>query len=126
MAMAVRPRCPPHLSAEGKREWKRIVPELASLGLLTLVDRAALALYCQAWARWVDAEKKLEEFGNLVKTPSGFAQQSPYLAIANKAMEQMGKFLAEFGMSPASRTRVTATQKPVTEGNRFALLKRVP
>jgi phage terminase small subunit len=35
--------------------------------------------------------------------------QSPYLAVANKAMEQMRALLAEFGMSPSSRTRVHAT-----------------
>jgi phage terminase small subunit len=33
--------------------------------------------------------------------------QSPYLAVANKSMEQMRQLLTEFGMSPASRTRLS-------------------
>ena len=107
------PRCPAHLSDEAKREWKRVSRDLAPCGLLTRIDRAALALYCEAWGRWVEAEQALRTYGVMIKAPSGFPMQSPYLAIANKAMEQMRAMLGEFGMSPSSRTRVHAT--PVSD-----------
>lgn len=103
------PRCPSHLQGDARKEWARIGRRLLEAGLLTEIDGAALALYCQAWARWVDAERSLQRYGVVVKSPTGFPMQSPYLAIANKAMEQMLKLLAEFGMSPSSRTRVVAT-----------------
>ena len=103
------PRCPAHLGPEAKREWRRLAPQLARLGLLCKIDRAALALFCQAWERWVEAEEALKRYGVMVKSPNGFPMQSPYLAVANKAMEQMRALLAEFGMSPSSRTRVHAT-----------------
>ena len=103
------PRCPEHLGPEAKREWRRLAPQLARLGLLSKIDREALALFCQAWARWVEAEEALKRYGVMVKSPNGFPMQSPYLAVANKAMEQMRALLAEFGMSPSSRTRVHAT-----------------
>jgi P27 family predicted phage terminase small subunit len=103
------PRCPTHLGSEAKREWRRLAPQLARLGLLSKIDREALALFCQAWARWVEAEEALKRYGVMVKSPNGFPMQSPYLAVANKAMEQMRALLAEFGMSPSSRTRVHAT-----------------
>ena len=45
-------------------------------------------------------------YGAVIKAPSGFPVQSPFLAIANKAHEQMVKLLTEFGMTPAARTRV--------------------
>lgn len=102
------PRCPSHLSDEAKREWRRVAPELASLGLLARLDRAALANYCQAWGRWIEAEEALRKFGVMVKSPNGFPMQSPYLAVVNRAMEQIRAMLAEFGMSPSSRTRVHA------------------
>jgi hypothetical protein len=42
----------------------------------------------------------------LLKLPSGIIQQSPWLAIANKQLELMSKFMSELGLSPVSRTRV--------------------
>ena len=76
------------------------------MGVLTTIDRAALAAYCQAYARWVEAEQRLRETPPLVKTPSGYVQQSPWLAIANKQLELMGRYMTELGMTPASRSRV--------------------
>jgi P27 family predicted phage terminase small subunit len=101
-----RPHCPSFLSKEAKKEWRRIAPQLERSGVLSKIDGAALAAYCTAWARWVDAERILQKSGVLVKAPSGFPMQSPLLAIANKAMHQMVKILTEFGMTPSSRSRI--------------------
>ncbi|PVE25797.1 phage terminase small subunit P27 family [Microvirga sp. KLBC 81] len=100
------PTCPSHLNPTAKAEWKRLASDLHRLGILTEMDRAVLAAYCQAYGRWVEAERKLKETPLLIKLPSGYIQQSPWLAIANKQLELMHKYLAEFGLSPASRTRV--------------------
>lgn len=101
------PRCPEHLSTDAKTEWRRISRELAGLGLLSTIDRAALAVYCQAWARWKEAELNIARHGLVVKTPgTGVPMQNPFLPVANKAIEQMRSFLSEFGMTPASRTRI--------------------
>jgi P27 family predicted phage terminase small subunit len=102
------PACPFHLSGDAKKEWERVAPLLENLRLLSDIDRGALALYCQAWGRWVEAEEALKKYGVMVKSPNGFPMQSPYLAVANKAMEQIRAMLTEFGMSPASRTRAHA------------------
>ena len=118
------PRCPAHLGPEAKREWKRISVDLASCGLLTRIDRGALAVYCAAWERWVDAEESLKKYGVMVKAPSGFPMQSPYLTIANRAMQQMKEMLSEFGMSPSSRTRVHAAPPPNEDSPLEALRQR--
>jgi P27 family predicted phage terminase small subunit len=54
------------------------------LGIISDLDRAALAAYCQAYGRWVEAERKLKETPPLIKLPSGIIQQSPWLTISNK------------------------------------------
>lgn len=124
------PGIPPHLMTEAKAEWKRISVELKKLRLIAMIDRAALALYCQAWARWVWAERKLradvkaadaarEAFesanpgktwlggdGYTVVTPNGQLGYSPHWVIANKAMDQVDKFLQSFGLSPSARSRI--------------------
>lgn len=102
------PDCPAHLSDEARAEWHRLVETLVSMGVITVVDRAVLAAYCQAYGRWVEAEEKLKETPLLIKTPSGYVQQSPWLGIANRQMELMGRYMAEIGLTPASRSRIVS------------------
>jgi phage terminase small subunit len=71
------PDCPSHLSDVARAEWERIAGALYVMGVLTVIDRAALAAYCQSYGRWVEAEEKLKETPTLLKTPSGYVQQSP-------------------------------------------------
>ena len=109
------PSCPDHLTEAAQDEWKRIVPELERLGLLTQLDRAALGLYCVAYGRWAEAEKQAAVLGMVVKTKAGSLIQNPYLGIANRAAKQMHELLVEFGMSPSSRTRVSVTKPPAAD-----------
>lgn len=126
------PGCPPHLLPEARKEWRRITPELERYGLISKLDRAALALYCQAWARWVWAEMQLQRAvkladerraaaeargevytggdGYTVPTPGGHMTYSPHWVIANKAMEQVNKYLANFGLDPSARGKVNTSQ----------------
>ncbi len=100
------PRCPPHLDEVARNEWRRLAKPMHDAGVLTIADRGALSAYCQAWSRWVEAEAKLKETPMLLKTPSGYVQQSPWLTIANKQLELMGRFMAELGLTPVARTRL--------------------
>jgi len=102
------PKPPDHLNKEARAEWKRVARELHEKGVLTKMDRAVLAAYAQAYGRWREAEKKVNELGFVVKTAMGNLVQNPYLSIANRAMQDMTRIAAEFGMTPASRTRVKA------------------
>src|SRR5262245_27314232 len=97
---------PEHLSEAAKAEWTRMSAELSKLGLLTIVDRSAFGAYCMAGGRWVEAEGALRKTGPVVKAPSGYPMLSPYLAVANRALEHMRMFLIEFGMTPASRAKL--------------------
>ena len=101
------PKMPDHLSAEAAAEWNRVTGELATLGLLANIDRAALAAYCQAYGRWVEAEAAIRRIGLLAKTTSGNVIQNPLVGIANRAMELMYRFMTEFGMTPSSRSRLS-------------------
>lgn len=125
------PGCPKHLLPEARKEWRRITPELERYGLVSKLDRSALSLYCQAWARWVWAEEQLarsmaiaeqqraeaaargEEWkggdGMTVPTPNGHMSYSPHWVIANKAAQQVREFLAAFGLSPETRGKVSTS-----------------
>ena len=101
------PPAPKHLSDEARREWRRMAPHLHRLGLLTKVDMPALEGYCAAYARWVEAERKIDETGGeIIETKNGNMIQNPWLAVANRAMKEMQDWLREFGMTPSSRSKV--------------------
>lgn len=105
------PACPSHLRGEARKEWERMSVQLVQLRLLTQVDRAALAAYCQCWARWVEAEKTIKKDGMVVLTEKGYPVLSPWWGVAQQSLKQMRAFLVEFGMTPASRSRVQAPTK---------------
>ena len=102
----VAPRCPKYLDPEAKREWKRIVPILMGMRVLTEADSLALGSLCQAYSTMVRAQSKLNESGLLLKTPSGYVQQSPLLGIINACMHTITTLSREFGLTPASRSRI--------------------
>ena len=110
------PGCPTWLSLEAKAEWRRIVPRLDKLGMLTKVDRAALATYCESWATFVYAQRLVHEHGILImkkvtESIDGtiiYVQptKNPALMVARDAADKVRQFCSEFGLTPSARTRL--------------------
>jgi len=104
------PICPDHLDGMGKAEFQRLVDLMRSTGVLSKVDGGALALYCQTYSRWVQAEASVSDFGLLVATDSGSVKQNPAVAIAQQSVKTLHRLLVEFGLTPSSRSRLTVAQ----------------
>ena len=114
------PECPAELGPVARQEWDRLAGELGKLKILTALDRSALAAYCEAYALWAEAIEAIEKYGTMVKSPSGYPIQSPYVSIANRQAEIMMRIASEFGFTPASRSRISTPLK--NEPNLFDLL----
>jgi len=116
------PEPPKPLSRRAKMHWRKLVPQLQAVGLIGEIDRDAMGMYCEAQARWSEANQEIQKNGVIVVSPQGFPMQSPYLAISNKAFEQMRQLLPEFGMTPSSRTRIEtpADLQPDNPFSRFS------
>ena len=117
------PNCPSFLKGEARREWKRISPELAANGLLSELDRAALAAYCSSWGMYVETDKVIRAEGLTYVNSRGREMARPEVAIRRQAMNQMKAFITEFGMTPNSRGRVTVSEEKDQE-NPFLGLQR--
>lgn len=109
------PTAPEFLNDDAKIEWTRVCAMLYRAGLMTELDRAALAAYCQAYGVWAQVERavgKLQAGGELngllMKTTNGNVIQHALLGIANKARSDVVRYAAEFGMTPSARSRVQA------------------
>ena len=123
------PDFPAWIWPEAKKEWKRISAELHKYGLVTKLDRAALVLYCQAWAKMVWAERMLSRAmkladqnreqceaagetytggdGLMVKTANGNFTYSHHWVVGKHAAAEVKRCLDLFGLSPSARTRVS-------------------
>jgi P27 family predicted phage terminase small subunit len=118
------PECPKFLIGLARQYWKKIAPLLVGTGVLTTLDATALTVLCQAFANWLDAERKLRRYGPIIKAPSGYPVLSPYFSLARSAFQQVMKVAVEFGMTPSSRSRLRV-EKPQTEEDPLeAFLKR--
>ena len=110
------PGCPTWLSIEAKAEWRRVVPVLDQLGMLTKVDRAALATYCEEWATFVYAQRLVHEHGITIKVHESTSldgqtlyfrpTKNPALQVARDAADKVRQFASEFGLTPSARTRL--------------------
>ena len=113
-APAAIPEPPDYLDAAGKTEWRRVAPELWRVGLLTIVDLNILGAYCTAFSRWFAAEQSLavmamgdpSTHGLLIRGSKGTIIQNPLVSTALKSKLAMLRIAAEFGMTPAARSRI--------------------
>lgn len=104
------PTCPSWLSYQAKAEWKRVVPELERLGLITIVDRAALTGYCEAYARYVKAAKAIQDSFTYDYIDQSFKTKrarKPEVDICRDSLNQVKAFCIEFGLTPSSRGRMS-------------------
>ena len=102
------PTCPNWLTDEAKKEWHRLAKEMNSIGILTNIDRAVFASYCQAYARWKETEQLIDNHGFIFLTPSKYPQQSPFISIAHQYEKQMSQCAEQLGLTPAARSRIIA------------------
>ena len=102
------PPCPKWLEPEAKKEWRRLAKKMEQLGVLTEVDMAAFAGYCQAYARWKEAEEFITQHGSILRTKSGYVQPVPQVSIAQTYLKIMNRFAEQFGLTPAARSRIIA------------------
>ena len=103
------PYAPKHLCPAARAEWRRLIGYLVDAGLYLEVDQAALEMYCQAYGRWREAEAALDavEEGPIQHGERGDTV-SAWQRVANARYDQARRMLAEFGLTPAQRSRVVA------------------
>jgi len=124
-----RPEAPDHLTPAARLEWDRVIEQTVTMGIMTELDRGALAAYCQAYGRWVSAETALAGMadrdavthGLIIRTKAGNAIQNPLVGAANKAMADMVRYAAEFGLTPSARARVAGIDPADGDDDPFAV-----
>jgi P27 family predicted phage terminase small subunit len=105
----IAPDCPEWLDPEAKAAWKRVLPILDRMHVLTVADGDMLAVLCQAVAELEQTTISLRD-GLTFKTDKGYVGQHPAVAIRHQAMRVIRAVGGEFGLSPAARVRLIAPE----------------
>lgn len=97
------PATPPGMSAVALRYWRSLSKKLFDAGVLADIDGLSLRLLVESIAIYLQALEEIENSGLIVQTSNGTPVQNPAIGIRNKALQQINKLAAEFGMSPTAR-----------------------
>ncbi|UEM13681.1 phage terminase small subunit P27 family [Bradyrhizobium barranii subsp. barranii] len=101
------------MSAKARETFGYVTGLLDRMGVLAEVDAMALELLAEAYADYLAACDELKTFGSsyyTTDTATGDKMHRVHPAVAQKndADRRIRAWLAEFGMTPSSRSRVKA------------------
>ena len=120
----VRPRMPAYLHGEGRKHWTSLASKLERMGVLTEVDEDILGTYCDAYHRWREAEVHIRREGAVIKAPtSGYPMPNPWVALRNRALDDMRRWAPELGIGAASRSRIEVKKVDADENPLADILK---
>lgn len=98
---------PKWLDSFAKTEWKRLGPKLSVNGMLTPADRAAFTAYVVAFSLARQAHDALDQVDGLsTTTDTGVLKTRPEVDVLLRSLDTCRKFLIEFGLTPASRSKL--------------------
>lgn len=96
--------------------WEEMAPVLDRMGVLTMADGNALGRYCRVLARYIEADKFLQEHGDVwaVTDSNGNIKnyrQYPQVRLVRQLADQLLVLEREFGLTPSARTRLVVERR---------------
>jgi len=129
------PVMPKWMKPAAVKEWKSVLPDLDSLGVLQRVDATMIAMYCTDLVEFMAAYKECEELstrfisigremgkdenGKDIVKKSGRVCKHPLFAFRDAAYVRLVKSCGELGLSPASRTGLAINLKQKSGKSKF-------
>ncbi len=105
------PPTPKHFDKQGKYWFKRLGDQLAGIGVLTELDGKALEMLVDAYVDYRLIKETLEREGatKAITTTTGDVRVKPsdFFGESREARKEVRGWLQEFGMTPASRSKVS-------------------
>lgn len=103
---------PKHFDKQGKYWFKRMADELDAIGVMSQLDARALELLVEAYTEYRHHCDTLEVEGYTYRTETQngdvLIKAHPAAIMKADARKRLRAMLGEFGMTPASRTKVNA------------------
>lgn len=104
--------------------WQRTCELLDEMGLISKADEHAIEGYCSDYSQWrfLRDECKL---GNIADVHQTGRRSTPEVTQLHRYQDRMHKFWTEYGLTPASRSKLIAKQAGEDEDPMKELLARM-
>lgn len=106
------------MPAAAQRIWKSVAPELDQLNILAKIDATALEAACRGAAQALAADRGMEKLQAKINRGRGEQEDFYRLSILNsvskKGWQQWKSFCTEFGLTPASRGKLAASDSGIS------------
>ncbi len=113
------PKMPTFLKGASRKHWKELVENLMKHQIINELDADILSMYCQAYARWLDADKELSDTSMFQKSPNGYEQYSPQFTAWRELTMMCLKIADKLGLTPPARIRLKAPAPEAQDGFGF-------
>ncbi len=105
-------KAPAWLSTRAKKEYKRLLDNIRDMEMLGDLDANNLACYCNAFDKYLIAEKDVSERGTIIE-----GRENPSVLLQIKFAKEMREFGKQCGLSIDSRLKFAAVKLQETEEN---------
>jgi P27 family predicted phage terminase small subunit len=115
---------PPWLDEFGLEAWEQLAPELARLGMLTVLDMPLFALSCQLYSLARRSGKATRSLTQRSKA-NGYVAR-PQVGQFTQGLNTLRQIWAEFGVTAAARTRLGVVDAEAPEDPAESFLAKKP
>ncbi|MCG3181205.1 MAG: hypothetical protein BIFFINMI_03580 [Phycisphaerae bacterium] len=92
------PKVPQWLGDDGKKKWRELIRQLPDL---TKPDLDTLAILCNAWQLYYQAQRSIDADGINLVCQNGRLFVNPSIAVLNEERKAIVKLSKMFGLQPA-------------------------
>lgn len=106
------PMVPTWLSEKARQYWDMIGHVLLNMRVVSVADGPALSMLCDVLAEWAEAREYVllngSTYSTYTKQGDEMRRPNPEVAMASDAWRRAMVMLTQFGLTPASRSKVSA------------------
>ena len=120
-AFAELPDPPDTLGEHGQAEWFRAGQQLVTAHRLSRANISLFAIYCGRFDAYAQATALVESDGLVTTNEKGSTYIAPAVNVQSNVLASIERIAKEFGLTPASESRLPQVAAPVDELEAFKM-----
>jgi len=105
------PKPPTFLNKHAKSIYYSTGAVLINEKIIAEVDLPMFHSYCMEMGTYIECEILLKKEGKIMKSPNGYKQVNPLVAIRTQSLSSAMKLAAAFGLTPTTKIKVAPLKK---------------